>query len=758
MILKRCLLSFYCVLLTVQSFCQQSFYDIETVQEIKIYFEESNWDAILDDLFIAGDKERLTGRIIINGTELTDIGVRYKGFSSFSVDRKKNPFNIKLDHVIDNQKYDGIDKIKLSNVIQDPSFLREALSYEIGRKYMPTGRANFANVYVNDEYLGLYTNVEAVNKDFTEFHFGSRNNPFFKCQPDMLDLDGENANLSTSPGTTVDEYMPFYDIESDEGWEELLDLITTLDNNIDDLPQLLNIDRALWMHAFNYVLINFDSYVGYAQNYYLYQDDNGRFNPIPWDLNMSFASYRITDASEHFDGFSIDQAKTMDPLLHYSSISILPRPLMRKLFEQDRWRKMYIAHIRTITEEMFASGLYKERIAAIQAVIEEDVLNDENKFYSNDDFYTNANSTVTDLIQFPGLTDLMDARTEYLRTYSGYSGAPEYLATNVGPSGFEVGDMVTFTCQTTDADLAFLWYRATAGGVFEEIQMYDDGMHNDGNANDGIFGVDIEATSPIIEYYFFTENASSGRFSPERAAYEYYQITSDFDYSQIVINEIAIVNTNGATDAFGEYEDWIELYNSGESTIPLGGLYLSDNADNLTKWALPSEVLPADTYKIIWADSESSQGNDHANFSLSNSGESLFLSDLNGTIIDSVVFDDGIEIDRTFSRIPNGTGPFAETPATFGTLNNTTSNVASAQIETFTLYPNPAIERVKITCDNTIKNIVITDLQGRIVLHENSIGSDTYELVLPEVEENILIIKVSTFDAVFFEKLLIAKE
>jgi len=87
-----------------------------------------------------------------------------------------------------------------------PSFVREALSYEIARNYMPAGRANFAKLYINDEYWGLYTNVEAVNKDFLGNHFQSTDGAFFKCNPNELELFGENANLSNSPGTDIANY------------------------------------------------------------------------------------------------------------------------------------------------------------------------------------------------------------------------------------------------------------------------------------------------------------------------------------------------------------------------------------------------------------------------------------------------------------------------------------------------------------------------------------------------------------------------
>ena len=82
------------------------------------------------------------------------MGVRHKGYSSYSPGRAKNPFNIKLDEVHAGQDYQGYEKLKLSNVIQDPSFLREVLAYEVARNYMHASRANYANLYVNDTLVG----------------------------------------------------------------------------------------------------------------------------------------------------------------------------------------------------------------------------------------------------------------------------------------------------------------------------------------------------------------------------------------------------------------------------------------------------------------------------------------------------------------------------------------------------------------------------------------------------------------------------
>ena len=151
--------------MSVNAISQDSFYDIQHISEIRLNFTQTNWDATLDSLFLNyGEDGRLIGNISIDGNLLKNVGVRYKGYSSWNVDDKKSPFNVELEYTQNNRNYLGYTKLKLSNVIHDPSFIREVLSYEIARKYMPASKANFANIYVNDTLLGLYTNVESVDK------------------------------------------------------------------------------------------------------------------------------------------------------------------------------------------------------------------------------------------------------------------------------------------------------------------------------------------------------------------------------------------------------------------------------------------------------------------------------------------------------------------------------------------------------------------------------------------------------------------
>ena len=297
MFFKKLNIILFLLIFTNSIFSQNDFYDTDSLREIRISFYDSNWDYLLDSLYIKGDNDRILASVTIDGNFYDSVGVRYKGFSSVSVDRVKNPFNIKLDYVIDGQNHQGFDKLKLANAYQDPSFVREVLSYEVCRKYMPSPKANYANVFINDTLWGLYTNVEAINKDFLVKNYNSKYNPFFKCNPKNIDIQvgGENSNLSQSHGTDSLDYFPYYDQKSNFGWLTLYNLIDTLNNYIDSIDNILNVNRTLWMHALNYAMVNFDSYIGYAQNYYLYYDNAKQWNPIIWDLNMSFGSFRLTD-------------------------------------------------------------------------------------------------------------------------------------------------------------------------------------------------------------------------------------------------------------------------------------------------------------------------------------------------------------------------------------------------------------------------------------------------------------------------------
>lgn len=735
------------VFITLSASSQENFYHKDSIRDIRIEFSQDNWDQILDSLYVAGDKQRMLATLFIDGYKYDSVGVRYKGYSSASIDRVKNPFNIKLNYSIPGQRHLGVDKIKLSNVIQDPSFLREVLSYDIARKYMPASKANFANVFVNDTLLGLYTNVEAVNNEFLDQYFRSSEHVFVKGNPETVDLYGENSNLSHNQGADSSSYYSLYSMESDYGWAEHYNFIDSLNNYPESTERILNVDRALWMHALNYTLVNFDSYVGYAQNYYLYMDEEHRFNPILWDLNMSFGSFRLTDASTYFDGFSIQQAKELDPLTHYNEFSVFPRPLMRNLFNTKRHRLMYMAHIRTIVEENFANSWYKESIENYKSLITDMVFADPNKFYSNNAFLLNSDTTVSDLIDYPGIIDLMDARSLYLSEYSGYKGSPHIDSISHSPYHPSISQQINISAYAQAAGEVLLYYRSYPQLSFNQLMMTPS------QDQSNIFTANIPFQGTDLDYYVYAENDSAAAFYPKRAAYEYSTIEGMLNPGDIVINEIMADNSSSAMDDNSEYEDWIELYNNNSNSISLNGLYLSDELEHLMKWPLPNQTLNPDSYIVIWADSD--EGPLHANFKLSSLGEQLYLTDQNGLVLDSVIFEQQIE-DVSYGRIPNGQGEFMLITPTLASTNDQSKLIPNSSELLVDLYPNPANHTLNLKLESQLEvEMYLFDMKGEILLQTTiERGISDLEIPITHLSNGIYALSLRTKERLYNKKIV----
>ncbi len=103
------------------------------------------------------------------------------------------------------------------------------------------------------------------------------------------------------------------------------------------------------------------------------------------------------------------------------------------------------------------------------------------------------------------------------------------------------------------------------------------------------------------------------------------------------ISEVVIDNTMTATDSDGDYPDWCELVNYSSSAVSLNGYYLSDNPDNLFKWAIPDITLPAGGYLLIFLSGKNRIDNElHTDFKLSSEESEFYLTSLNGLKTETV--------------------------------------------------------------------------------------------------------------------------
>jgi hypothetical protein len=175
----------------------------------------------------------------------------------------------------------------------------------------------------------------------------------------------------------------------------------------------------------------------------------------------------------------------------------------------------------------------------------------------------------------------------------------------------------------------------------------------------------------------------------------------------IFINELMASNSATITDPdYNNYADWIEIYNSGSTSVNLKEYYITDNLSQPQKFKIQNDLtIQAGGYVLIWAD-DANTGN-HANFKLSGDGESIGLFDPSVQLIDTLTY--GLQqTDVSFGRFPNGTNTW---------FKFSTSTPGSANLETgiSNILPAPIVSKqsgffsssIKVSASHSLQDVTI---------------------------------------------------
>ncbi|MBU6342672.1 MAG: CotH kinase family protein [Bacteroidetes bacterium] len=498
------------------------------IQEVKVDLPFKNWDIKLDSIKKINPEARLTGTAWVNGVRFDSIGIRYKGNSSYFRTRnetyKKLPVNIKLDYKIKTQKLkDGYNTIKLSNAFLDPSFIRDPLAYEVIRKYMPAPLCNFAKLYLNNTFYGLFVSTESIDPLFIKKHFDTNTGYLVKCDPDNWKRvrsqagcpKGENASL-TYLNDNSGCYDAFYEVDNPGAWKPLLNLIKVLNKNPNNIETVLDVDQTLWMLALNNTLVNLDSYNGsLSHNYYLWFDTTGVAHPLIWDLNMAFGGWRRNFS---FEEMTEDQLVQYHPL---AEVNNPKRPLISKLLSVPLYRKVYLSHVKTIVADYLQNKLLLTRAQAMMKDIDSVVKQDTMKLYSYTYFQNALDKTQVDgPDHIIGIWQLMGKRADFLAKHPLLL-KPQPLIAEVQHA--KSGGKVKVSAKITGANTGWLMYRKHKSFAFSRTAMTDDGANGDAKAGDGIFTALVDA-SLLKHYYVVAEGEESASCYPEKASYAFLKV------------------------------------------------------------------------------------------------------------------------------------------------------------------------------------------------------------------------------------------
>ncbi len=126
------------------------------------------------------------------------------------------------------------------------------------------------------------------------------------------------------------------------------------------------------------------------------------------------------------------------------------------------------------------------------------------------------------------------------------------------------------------------------------------------------------------------------------------------------INEVLVVNDSNFVDGFGQHSPWLEIFNTAFNSVDIGGLYLTNDLNNPTKYRIPKgqacTLIPERGYLVFFGDNNPTNGVLHLNFDLRESSVVALFNSNGKTLIDSVHLPSQHKSDISWGRDLDGAG------------------------------------------------------------------------------------------------------
>ncbi|MBL7888202.1 MAG: CotH kinase family protein [Bacteroidia bacterium] len=429
--------------LFAQSTAGDSLFNDTTVHSIYINFSQVNYWTLLQNNKAYDDANDsstyIPAQVIVDGQQLDSVGIQFKGNSSYyNYPSNKKPFTLSFNEYISGQKYNGLKNINLNNMYQDPSFMREKMFLDFcNAKAMYAPRANYARLYINGNYWGLYLMVERITKTFLKDRFGDNDDNLWKG-------DGSGSSCADLKyHGTLTSYYNCYELKTNElanDWSKLINLtyqinMTTNTQFRDSVEAAMNTQSFISAWAAFNLFVEFDSYpYRFIHNYYIYHDSiANKFQFIVWDASTAFG---------------MDVPMTIPQIEAISVLYVTPlatdRPLVNRMLANSVYKDTYLKTICSFADNDFLPSVLNPKIDTLYNRIKNFVYAETMKMYSNQNFDDNITQNINvSGIDYPGLKPFIQNRSASvlaeLNTL-GYTNCPAiWTGINETNSGNEIG-------------------------------------------------------------------------------------------------------------------------------------------------------------------------------------------------------------------------------------------------------------------------------------------------------------------------------
>lgn len=723
----------------------------DVMHEINFEFERSDyWEQMLidfDQFFGLNDQPYIMGSVTIDGELVDSVGVRFKGFTSFPYDSDKKPIKIDFNEYDKSKRYDGLRKLNLNNSFGDPSFHRDVLCYKMLREMgVKAPRTAWAKVYFEGEYWGMYQLIEQVDKEFLDNNFADNDGNLFKNKGwSFLEWFGDEKGM----------YAEIFDLKTNEiedDWSGFISLMDVINNSTqsefeEEIESVFNVDLFLRTLAVDIATNNWDSFMEHGRNWYMYEDaESGIFQWIPWDYNFALGGSFIFDNQDEcfvfpeFIGVSNGDGEVSfnNGTFYIGAES----PIYTWDFGDGS------------PEVVEESPVYQYDTPGTYQVCMTVTLGDckEELCKNVDSSYDPFDCPSFDVADHPADEVYAYVIADMPQCCNAWSSDCEESWEFANDFVFGTGGQNNFKIDQSENERLLISrlmsidkYRDRYYDMFCQLRsrvMTEDNLFAAMDENVTLID-DAVRTDPnrLYSYESFQEEVSEDglksylkdrmdNLSEQIEELHTCPAPAVLDWKEVVINEFVASNDSigGQADPDGGYPDWIELYNTTDRTLDLSGIFVSDDLDNLGKWEFPTgTTMGTDSYLILWADNDLDQTGLHVAFKLSKGGESIYISNSDGSLIDSVNYTEQ-KTNVAYARVPNGVGDFKFWTTTFNANNNggmssTQDNELAADLS---IYPNPASQSlyVKTQGSDGLGMLELSNAAGQAVIIQKGTGKE----------------------------------
>lgn len=258
----------------------------ETLARVDIALSDFAVDSLSgqSNVYVPGDV-----RVELDGQtyELPQTGVRLKGkWGSFRTLDQKAAFLLKFNEFVSGQRFFGLKKLAVNNMVQDPSFVHEHIGYKLFRHLgLPAPRTGWARVFVNGELFGLYVLVESTdNPEFLDRWFGGHEGSLYEGEYGVDLFSGseyafDQDNGADSTRADLQDFIAF------------LEQLQNFETFMDDIASRVDMQRYLHFAATEIYMGHWDGYAWTRNNYFIHHGGaDGRWTWIPWGIDQTFAA------------------------------------------------------------------------------------------------------------------------------------------------------------------------------------------------------------------------------------------------------------------------------------------------------------------------------------------------------------------------------------------------------------------------------------------------------------------------------------